>query len=182
MEYFIYGLRATGTGEIIYVGSTTDLKRREYEHRYNTETESRESSYLIYSIIREIGGWTSVEMELLGIFDDENRFQTEREFVDYLKPIGNNYRPKVSPEERQKQKDEWFLNHPNYRKEFYLANREKIIQNVRKNQLDNLERTRQQQKKWREDNREKMAKYMRAYRQRKKEAEATEATTTEEES
>jgi hypothetical protein len=172
MEYFIYGLRAIKTGEIIYVGSTKDARRREIEHKYNTDNETKESSYLIYTVIRELGGWSEVEMELLGIFNDDNRLQTERDFIDYLKPCGNNIRPKVSPEERKQQIKEWYEQHPDYKKTFYQANREKLIQKTRENQLANPERTKQQQKKWRQENREKTAKYMREWRRKKKEAEA----------
>jgi Tfp pilus tip-associated adhesin PilY1 len=169
MEYSIYGLRVIETGEIIYIGSTKNLQKREYTHRINTETETKESNFPVYILIKSLGGWSSIEMDCIGIFNDENRFQTERDYIDRYNPRGNNHRPVITEEERKEKNKEWFASHPEYTKEYYQSTRQTQILTSTKWRENNNERYKENQKKWRADNKEKMRDYMREYRRKKKE-------------
>lgn len=56
--YHFYILVNADYPEHLYIGSTTDLKTRKRNHKYNCNTPSRRHyTYDIYKCIRDCGGW-----------------------------------------------------------------------------------------------------------------------------
>jgi len=94
-----------------YIGSTTDMKKRENEHR----ADSKFKTSKLYKKIRECGGF---DIEVLYEYECENETELrmeERRCYDKLNPALNTYRPYVSDDELKQ-----------YYKQYNTENRDKI--------------------------------------------------------
>lgn len=87
----------------IYVGSTTDLVKRRYNHKGACNNPNRDNhNALVYQFIRANGGWENwdvVQIERVVCDSSQDLCQREREVFETLKPTLNVNRPKVSQEE-----------------------------------------------------------------------------------
>jgi hypothetical protein len=117
--YCIYSIGDVETDECLYVGSTTDFKRRRREHR----RIRRGVGSPIHKYIDSIGGWEKVDMIIEEELDDvslpELR-QIENWYIDKLNPKCNMNRAYQTEEDRREQKRE---ENAKYR----VRNKEKII-------------------------------------------------------
>lgn len=64
-----------------YIGSTTNFKKRQYEHKHSTKNiKNKQYNYRVYRHIREHGGWTLWVMEVLERYPCDTKEQLrERE-------------------------------------------------------------------------------------------------------
>lgn len=115
----------------IYVGHTTNFRRRKWEHKSNCYNENKRCyDFNVYSFIRENGGFDNWDMILIEEFKCENKLQAhqrERFWIENLNATLNYSIP--SRTERE------------YKKIYYEENRDEMLD---------------KQKKYREENRDKI--------------------------
>jgi hypothetical protein len=126
-----------------YVGSSCNFKERKRKHTSNCNNIKRtEYNYKVYRYIRENGGWDNWDFEILLETEVDSKEQLkllyEREFQLELKPELND-----RIEGRTK-------------KEYRVANKEKILEKKRKKYKDNKEKIAEKQKKYRENHKEQV--------------------------
>lgn len=127
-----------------YIGSTTNLTKRTSTHKTSTNNEKdRYYNRLVYTCIRENGGWDNWDCILvednLGVENRQQLLRKEGEYVEKLKPTLNKQFPGRTPVE--------------YRED----NREKINIRSKKYREDNKEEIALRRKKYYEENKEKIA-------------------------
>jgi hypothetical protein len=131
----------------IYVGSTTNFKRRKNEHKSSCYNEnSKKYNYNVYRFIRANYGWENWDMVLVKKVVCETKLELhkiEREYVENLGATLNKVIPNRSPVE--------------YREN----NRESIKDKNKAYRKDNKDKYKAYQKEWRENNK----KYSKEYRE-----------------
>jgi hypothetical protein len=76
---------------VLYVGSTTNYKRRQITHKCG----DKRYDLKIYKIIENLGGWDFVEFEIIfEMVHLSQRYEWEQIACDYYKPLGNSCNPK----------------------------------------------------------------------------------------
>ena len=89
----------------IYVGSTTNLRTRKYNHKAKCNNEkSVEYNYYVYQFIRENGGienWDMVLLEKYNAVDKLHLLKQEHMWIDDLKPELNTNKPHRTNEEKK---------------------------------------------------------------------------------
>ena len=135
----------------IYIGHTSDMRRRKYSHKSDCNNEKRKQyNYNVYQFIRENGGFENfdmIEIERYNAIDGYDASKRERYWVDELKATLNMVIPSRT------------------RKERYELNREKILEYHKKYYENNEEKN----KEYRENNKEIIAeKRKRSYENNKK--------------
>ena len=135
----------------IYIGHTTDMRRRKWQHKTACNNEKgRDYNYYVYQFIRDNGGWDNwdmIEVEKYNAIDGYDATKRERYFVEELKASLNT----VIPSRKQK---EWVEDNKEYvkeyKKEYYENNKEILLE---------------KQKEWVEDNKEYVKEYKKEYRE-----------------
>ena len=94
----------------LYVGHTTDFKRRKSEHKRvcNAENHKKHSCY-VYSFIRDNGGWSNFDMILIEQRCCSNRLEAERverTLIESLSASLNQVCPSRSDYEYKKENQE----------------------------------------------------------------------------
>ena len=99
---YIYKIQQNDTGEICYVGRTTQIRNRELAHRRDCDDIRGKQYYkYIYCHIREHGGWDNFTFTEVDFKDGLNMLEKqklEQEWMDKLNPIMNQLRAYRSPE------------------------------------------------------------------------------------
>jgi hypothetical protein len=90
----IYRIINKQTGETLYVGSTTNIRRRLTDHKSRCHNpKATHYNYPIYQHIRELGGWESITHIIIEQFSNcENKIdllKREQEFIDEFKSSKN---------------------------------------------------------------------------------------------
>ncbi len=76
-----------------YVGSTCNLKRRKYSHRYSCLNEKTKGHNLpVYECIRENGGWREWEFEILEEVSCQNKKELREHEAVHIKNISKENR------------------------------------------------------------------------------------------
>ena len=125
----------------IYIGSTTNFKRRKCCHKSNCINEkSKCYNYNVYQFIRENGGWNNWDMVMIEEYNDCNNkmelHQRERYFLELLGASLNSYIPNRTIEEYYKDNKEQF-------KEYYIDNKDQIKQYKKEYRENNKEQIKQ---------------------------------------
>ena len=127
----------------LYVGHTTDFKRRKSEHKKVCVSENNKYYNLkIYRTIRENGGWdnwTMIEIEKYPCNDSKEATARERYWFEILQAKLNMMFPQRTM------------------KEWYKSNQEKLLQNKKLYYEANKEKIKIRDKQYRENNREKIS-------------------------
>jgi hypothetical protein len=151
MNGIIYGIKDLLSEKIIYIGSTTNLRKRKVKHRYDCFTKQKE--LLVYDYIRErtnrdqFDESFSFEELYSGEFETkEDLRMKENEFIKDKEPQCNQIKAFQSEDERQE----------------YMRNYQKT------EKIREYQREYYKTEKWREYQREYMREYMREWRRRKK--------------
>lgn len=116
----------------IYVGHTTDFRKRKWAHNADCNKENRKNYNLkVYHFIRDNGGWNNwdmIEIERFEAIDGNDAKKKERYWIETLKASLNSCIPIRS-------KNEWFeINKEKiqeYKKEYYENNKEIISQKAK---------------------------------------------------
>ena len=95
MEKFtIYMIREIGnltSSTFVYVGRTSNFKRRIFQHKKNCRNRtSKKYKYKLYQYIRQCGGFDNFQFSIIDKADNiDDAKQLERLYYDILKPNGN---------------------------------------------------------------------------------------------
>ena len=90
--------------EDVYIGSTTDIKKRITDHKYNCNNEnSKDYNQYKYTFIRENGGFKNWTHDIICECTSEDRYKMERWYVENTKDTNlNKHIPNRSKKESQK--------------------------------------------------------------------------------
>ena len=73
----------------IYVGMTTNFEQRKRLHRGSCTTESCKSHYLlVYTFIREHGGWSNWDMVLVDTVNAASKLEAHKAEREYIESLG----------------------------------------------------------------------------------------------
>lgn len=140
----------------IYVGSTTDFRRRKNGHKTDCNNEHRINyNSKIYKTIRENGGWDQFEMLEIEKYacNDGNEARTrERYWMELFNANLNSIKPIITEEEEKE-----------YDKEYYGMHIEKIKEYKHKYYIENINIVKQNMKEYTNNNKEKITQYKKAY-------------------
>ena len=142
-----------------YIGSTNNIYNRLKSHKtmcYNIKR--REYNYKVYRFIRTHGGWDNWLMEVIGEKECETRRdkeQIEQEYIDKLEP------------ELNSQKSCTGLTIKEYKKQYRIANKEKISQCKKQWYVKNKEKNKQRGKEYYLKNKDEINRKQREYRAKK---------------
>jgi hypothetical protein len=148
----------------IYIGSSTNTKQREKNHKRNCNNEKNKKHYnlRVYTFIRANGGWSNWKLVIIeDNFPCENASQMrakERYHYDLLKPQLNMVRPLQTKQER---KDEKVINHQ--------ENREERSKNQKLYQKENRVEIARQKAIYDKENRVEIARKRAIYRKENRE-------------
>ena len=123
----------------IYVGHTTDMRRRKSQHKTTCNNEKAKIySYNVYKFIRENGGWDNwdmIEVERFEAIDGNDARKKERYWIEELKATLNNRVPSRTAKEWCEDNKEYYKNNIKvlleYKKKYYENNTEKILEKVK---------------------------------------------------
>ena len=125
----------------IYVGSTTNFKRRMSQHKYNCKNEkSRDYNLPVYRFIRDTGGfnnWSIVKIRDVVCKDKYDLEAEERKDFENLGATLNGYYPQRS------------------QVEYYQENKVEILERQKKYNEKNKEEIDKYKKEWYQKNKEK---------------------------
>ena len=132
----------------IYIGHTTDFRRRKYQHKSNCNNiKDKKYNLNVYKFIRDNGNWNNwdmIEIERFEAIDGNDAKKKERYWIETLKATLNTEIPGRTPKE--------------YSKEYYKDNKETIA-----------EKHKEYYKKWYENNKETLTEKQKEYREKNKE-------------
>tara|TARA_R110001632_G_scaffold82407_1_gene182919 strand:+ start:281 stop:829 length:549 start_codon:yes stop_codon:yes gene_type:complete len=138
----------------IYIGSTTNFKRRMIQHRDSVDNyKSRKHKYKLYTFIRAHGGWQNWIMKPIIHYSCLNKMEVaehERFYYDSLKPSLNDQIPLRT------------------RKEWEDANRPKLNKMANDYYHNNKDKCLESQNKWRSANKEILKIRKKEYYQKNK--------------
>ena len=146
----------------IYIGSTTNFRRRKCAHKYNyINKNSKKYNMNVYKFIREHGNWDNwdmVQIESCNVANKRELEVKERYWIEELKSSLNSYIPTQTIVEYRENNKEKFA-------EYRENNKEKFAEYREKNKEHIAERTAE----YREKNKEKIAEKVAEYREKNKE-------------
>ena len=129
----------------IYVGHTTDFRRRKYQHKSHCHNEKTIMyNYNVYKFIRDNGGFKNWDMVMIEQYPCENKLEAERKEREYIENLNANLNC-IIPTRTDK--------------EYYKDNSEKIKEKVKKYYNENLEKIKEQTKKYRDENKQKIKEF-----------------------
>ena len=147
-----------------YVGHTTDFPNRKRGHKSGCNNPNNKSYNLkVYQFIRENGDFGNWSMIMLEEFSCENKLQAEqreRYWIETLKPNLNTGIPTRTPQEYYLDNKEIILEQI---KQYNLENKEKIAENQKHYRLNNKEILSEKNKQYRLDNKEQIAEQRKQY-------------------
>ena len=156
----------------IYVGSTTNFRRRKCSHKCKCYNSNDVNNLYVYQFIRENGSWNNwdmVEVEKYNADDKQDLERRERFWLEELKASLNKYIPTRTPKEYREDNKEKIAE----KDKKYRENNEEKIKKYREDNKEKIkkyyENNKENLKKYREDNKEKIAEKDRKYREKNKE-------------
>ena len=148
-----------------YIGSTTNIIRRRSQHKSScTCIGNSKYNYLVYTFLREHGGWENFDLIALGEFSCESKMQQykkERDWIEDLKPTLN----KVVPANYQTG-DVYDVKE--YKATYRKENIDKVKQAGKEYYENNKEKCNAQNKEWKENNVEREKELKSAWYQKNK--------------
>ena len=133
----------------IYIGSTTNFKRRKNAHKTICNNENHNSYNVnVYQYIRNNGGWANfdmIEIKKVNCIDRRELCKIEREFIEKYNSKLNQALPYITEEEKK-----------TYKKNYDETNKEKIKQRVKNYYINNKEQVLKSTAEYREKNKEQI--------------------------
>ena len=130
--YAIVPIEGNDEDPPLYIGSTTNLKNRNYAHKTKCNNPNdKEYNKPLYKFIRDNGGldnFIMVELVSEEVETKQEALELERTYINLLKPTLNKCRPIITIDERKEYEKI-------YSKNWYEANREKHKQKMSKKLL-----------------------------------------------
>ena len=147
----------------VYFGSTTNLKDREKQHKYNCcDPKYSKYNYYVYQFIRDYGGWENWKLiKLNEILFSEKKELNEVERL-YIKDYENTGKKTLNKTVPNRTKKEWLKDNPDKLNNILirsrLKHREKANEYRRLHYHKNKERIKQKNKEYYEANKDKINK------------------------
>jgi predicted GIY-YIG superfamily endonuclease len=145
----IYKIQHIDKDELLYVGSTTDFRRRKNRHK----SDCKRGTIKLYEMIRDNGGWQMFNMVIIKEFCCENAEQARAEedrIMREMKCNMNMIRAHTTSEEKRQQKKEYFEQNKQQKKEYdeqyYENNKEKKKEYVKEYYEQNREEINEKRK------------------------------------
>lgn len=157
-----------------YVGSTTDFRRRRYNHKRscNNENDKRYNSNL-YKTIRENGGWEKFKFESIENYPCNNhreQFLREQHWINELKPNLNMVNAQTDMKEYHKMR---YQNNKEerqkYNKEYYQNNKEELKEKCKEYQQNHKEEKKERDKEYHQNHKEEISQKKKEYYEQNKE-------------
>ena len=139
-----------------YVGHTTNFSTRKRKHKLCSQCPNcEEYNRLVYTFIRENGGWDNFEMILIEKRKCEGQLdakRVERQYIEELHATLNSSIPSRTRQEwvvdnREKltqYKHSWWIDNVDrmkqMKKEIYIQNREEVLEKSKKHSQENMEK------------------------------------------
>ncbi len=140
--------------EDIYIGSTTNFKKRKSQHRGDcNSTISKNANINVYQFIRAHGGWgnwSMIEVEKFACNDKRELETRERYWIELLKPSLNKIIPTRTHAERY-DKDK----KSEYNKQYRELNKDKLSEYNKQYRENNKDRFSEYDKQYYEKNKDK---------------------------
>jgi hypothetical protein len=156
--------------ENIYIGSTTNFRRRKWDHKNNCNNEnSKDFNYPVYQFIRENGGWDEWKMIPIEKYpcNDKKELEVRENYhIQLLKSKLNKNIPTRTKKEHYEANKEIILEK---QKENYEANKEIILKKAKEYREANKEKITEYKKQYYEANKEQILKIHKNYREANKE-------------
>ena len=156
MSYCVYKIVCDDLPDFVYVGSTKAFRSRKSQHKQGCNNENNKSyNSKLYTTIRENGGWDEWRMicveEFNETIDSKRKAEAkEEEWRIKLKANMNMKKCYITKEEEQ-ERDRL------HKKEYYLDNKEKILNKTKENMTEEKYENKLKREKQRYyDNREKI--------------------------
>ena len=150
----------------IYVGSTTNFRRRKCNHKSVCNNEnSKLYNLYVYQFIRKNGGfsnWDMIEIEKYLASDKQDLCSRERYWVEKLNSKLNIISPTENIEKRKERESQ-------YNKKYYQENKDKIKENTKKYKEENREILSEKGREYSNKHREKISKNSKKYYKENKE-------------
>jgi hypothetical protein len=150
----------------LYVGSTTDFRKRKNSHKSNCNKETNKNYNLkVYKMIRENGGWdnwTMLEIEKYPCNDGNESRLRERYHLELLNANMNMVIPLTSNEEKKIYQNQYDI-------EYYKKNKDKIKKKKKEYRELNKDKFNKKEKEYRELNKDIINERKRELRKIKKE-------------
>jgi len=126
----------------IYVGSTTNLIKRKYKHKYDCNNiNSKSYNHYVYRFVRENGGFQNWSMIIIENYPCENKRELEkreRYWLEQLDATLNSIKPFTTEEEIKEQvkecKKKYYENNKEKQKE-YQKNYQKNYKEINKDKI-----------------------------------------------
>jgi predicted Mrr-cat superfamily restriction endonuclease len=168
--YYIYKIICKDENVLdFYVGSTTSVRHRKYQHKSNCNNENKSYNFKIYQSIRENGGWENWDLKVIEEISNCSKVQAhireEQLRVELQATLNSN---KVIIEmDRKEYKKEWSSQNADklkeQKKEYYQQNKEKIDLQNKKYQIQNKEKVDLQKKEYYQLNANKIKEQVKEY-------------------
>ncbi len=154
----------------IYVGHTTDMRRRKYRHKSCCINETAKGhNYNVYQYIRENGGWDNfdmIEVERYNAIDGYDATKRERYWIDELKATLNCKLPTRTHKEYREDNKEIISEQ---RKNHYSNNKEKISEYQKQYFKNNMDKINERNKEYNKNHKEMRFKISHKYYENNKE-------------
>ena len=148
----IYSIVSKTNENLLYIGSTTDIRKRKATHKSHCNNEKdKEYTFRLYAMIRANGGWDAFDMKPVKEFPCENKIQLVIEEERIRKDMNanlNTHKSYITEEEKKEY-------HKEYDKEYRQQNKEHYAE---------------YKKEYRQQNKERIAEYKKEYYQRRKDS------------
>ena len=165
----IYKIQHIDKEDLLYVGSTTDFRRRKSQHKRSCKS----GTLKLYRMIRDNGGWEMFNMVIVKNFCCDNGQEAKAEedrIIRQMKATMNMIRAYTTNEEKKEyikqyqeqnkeqineQQKQYYERNKEQKKEYYENNKEKIKQYYEQNK----EQIKERRKEYYEQNIEKIKQY-----------------------
>ena len=140
----IYSITSKTDETLLYIGSTTDFRRRKTRHKSVCNNENdRDYNLKVYVMIRANGGWDAFEMKPVKEYSCENKIQLTIEEERIRKEMNaklNSQRAYTTIVEKKEYINEYYQQHKDERKEYREQKKEMIFEKKKKYREQNKEK------------------------------------------
>jgi len=160
----IYKIEHIDDDSLVYVGNTTNFHNRKNEHKNRSKNENGFNfNCKLYQMMRENGGWDAfkmIEVEKYPCNDKREAEKRENEIMKDLKANMNTKRSYVTKEEEKKDSHEYYIKNKEMiierSNKHYENNKEQLLNKMKERYINNKEQIIEQHKEYTKKNRDKI--------------------------